>query len=116
MTAVDDDFRTIDCATTSAQACCMLFYSQVGNQQWAFRNISVTGSKTACIHVPWNWVYVFQGLRLSNCPIGVWCICVVMGRTRILLRYSAACSTCAALSCLRIGVITIRKTRLQVML
>jgi len=44
---------------------------QVGNQQWTWLNINITGSKTSCVNQIWNWVSAFAGLSLSNCPIGI---------------------------------------------
>ena len=34
-------------------------------------NVNITGSKTSCVNQIWNWVSAFQGLALSNCPIGI---------------------------------------------
>ena len=43
----------------------------VGNQQWTWINLNITGSASACINQLWNWVSGFQGISLSNCPIGI---------------------------------------------
>jgi len=43
----------------------------VGNQQWTWLNLNITGSATSCINQLWNWVSAFQGIALSNCPIGI---------------------------------------------
>lgn len=45
--------------------------SQVGNQQWTWRDITVTGSKTNCIQLIWDWTWAFVGMNLSNCPVGI---------------------------------------------
>lgn len=44
---------------------------EFGNQQWTFRNISITGAKKAGIFIYWNWVFSFMHLKISNCPIGI---------------------------------------------
>ena len=43
----------------------------VGNQQWTWLNINVTGSTQACINQNWDWISAWVGLTLSNCPIGI---------------------------------------------
>lgn len=43
----------------------------VGNQQWTWLNLNITGSQTSCINQIWNWVSAFQGIALANCPIGI---------------------------------------------
>lgn len=44
---------------------------QVGNQQWTWVNIAISGSRTSCINQIWNWVSAFHGLEISDCPIGI---------------------------------------------
>ena len=60
-----------------------------GNQQWTWRNITVSGSTIACFQVLWNWCATsicrvhtrlvivmtcramsFENINLSNCPLG----------------------------------------------
>ena len=43
----------------------------VGNQQWTWVNINVTGSTLSCVNQIWNWLSVFVGLSVANCPIGI---------------------------------------------
>jgi glucan 1,3-beta-glucosidase len=43
----------------------------VGNQQWTWVNLNISGSSTSCINQIWNWLSVFVGVSVSNCPIGV---------------------------------------------
>ena len=42
-----------------------------GNQQWTWRNITVSGSETACIQFLWNWAMILENVQLSNCPLGI---------------------------------------------
>ena len=44
---------------------------EFGNQQWTFRNISITGARKAGIFIYWNWVFTFVDLKISDCPIGI---------------------------------------------
>ena len=44
---------------------------QVGNQQWTWVNVSISGSRVSCVNQIWNWVSAFQGLTLADCPIGI---------------------------------------------
>ena len=43
----------------------------VGNQQWTWLNINITGSRQSCVNQIWNWLSAFQGLSVANCPIGI---------------------------------------------
>ncbi len=42
-----------------------------GNQQWTFRNITVSNATTFCFQLFWNWAMVFENINLSNCPTGI---------------------------------------------
>ena len=42
-----------------------------GNQQWTFRDVSITSSRITAIEILWNWVFVFVGLEIKDCPIGI---------------------------------------------
>ena len=44
---------------------------QIGNQQWTMRNISISGSRSICLDLIWDWQFVLMGLNLANCPTGV---------------------------------------------
>lgn len=43
----------------------------VGNQQWTWLNVNISGQSIACINQIWNWVSAYQGLALADCPVGV---------------------------------------------
>jgi len=43
----------------------------VGNQQWTWVNVNVTGSTVSCVNQIWNWLSVVSGLSVANCPIGI---------------------------------------------
>lgn len=42
-----------------------------GNQQWTFRDVSISGARVAGIQILWNWVFTFVGLGINDCPIGI---------------------------------------------
>ncbi|KAK0742730.1 pectate lyase superfamily protein-domain-containing protein [Schizothecium vesticola] len=41
----------------------------VGNQQFTFRNITISNAKTA-IHQVWSWGWLYQGVTIRNCGVG----------------------------------------------
>ena len=43
----------------------------VGNQQWSWINVNVTGSTVSCVNQIWNWHSSFLSLSVANCPIGI---------------------------------------------
>ena len=42
-----------------------------GNQQWTFRDVSITGCRITGIQILWNWVFTFVGLTITNTPIAI---------------------------------------------
>lgn len=42
----------------------------IGNQQFTFRNISISNARTA-MFLGWNWGFTFKGLKISNCGLGL---------------------------------------------
>jgi hypothetical protein len=42
----------------------------IGNQQFAFRNITVNDAETA-VTIGWDWVWTFKDLNINNCGVGV---------------------------------------------
>ena len=43
----------------------------VGNQQWTFRGITITNSRTMAINLIWDWEFAFVALNITNCPTGI---------------------------------------------
>ncbi|KAH8916408.1 carbohydrate-binding module family 52 protein [Atractiella rhizophila] len=42
---------------------------KIGNQQFTIRNLQVDGSAT-CVSQQWNWEFLYQDTKLSNCNVG----------------------------------------------
>lgn len=43
----------------------------VGNQQFTSRNITIRGASTSAIYLNWDWAWTFQGLSISDTPVGI---------------------------------------------
>lgn len=41
----------------------------VGNQQFTFRNVTISNAKTA-VHQVWSWGWLYQGITIRNCSVG----------------------------------------------
>ena len=48
-----------------------MFGMWVGNQQFTSRNITIRGASTSGIYLNWDWGWTFQGLEISNTPVGI---------------------------------------------
>lgn len=41
----------------------------VGNQQFTFRNVTISNAKTA-VYQDWSWGWLYQGITIRNCSVG----------------------------------------------
>jgi glucan 1,3-beta-glucosidase len=48
-----------------------MFGMWVGNQQFTSRNITIRGSSVSAIYLNWDWAWTFQGLSISDTPVGI---------------------------------------------